>query len=110
MLKTFEVPVPHDNKTGDVEYMENYIFKNQFWQKVSLRVQSTKASKVRKLLVNLNASIFKSEQTLYLNLAKDAIKISCLAFVAWKTYRTNGEWLQSKFDFISEKVKPFIKS
>ena len=38
MLKTFEVPVPHDNKTGDVEYMENYIFKNQFWQKVSLRL------------------------------------------------------------------------
>ena len=55
-------------------------------------------------------SIFKAEQTLYLNLAKDAIKISCLAFVAWKTYRTNGEWLQSKFDFISEKIKPFIKS
>ena len=47
---------------------------------------------------------------LFINVGKDVMKISCLAFVAWKTYHTNGEWLQSKLDFISGKIKPYIQS
>ena len=52
----------------------------------------------------------EAEQTLFINVGKDVMKISCLAFVAWKTYHTNGEWLQSKLDFISGKIKPYIQS
>ena len=36
IFEIFEVPVPHDNKTGDAEFMKNYIFKNQFWKKVNV--------------------------------------------------------------------------
>ena len=35
IFEIFEVPVPHDNKTGDAEFMKNYIFKNKFWKKVN---------------------------------------------------------------------------
>ena len=52
----------------------------------------------------------KAEQTLFINVGKDVMKISCLAFVAWKTYQTNGEWLKSKLDFISGIIKPYIQS
>ena len=52
----------------------------------------------------------KAEQTLFINVGKDVMKISCLAFVAWKTYQTNGEWLQSKINLISEIIKPYIQS
>ena len=45
-----------------------------------------------------------------INIGMDAIKISCIAFVAWKTYQTNGEWLESKIEFISQKIEPFVKS
>ena len=36
IFEIFEVPVPHDNKTGDAEFMKNYIFKNNFWKQVNL--------------------------------------------------------------------------
>ena len=35
IFEIFEVPVPHDNKTGDAEFMKNYIFKNDFWKQVN---------------------------------------------------------------------------
>ena len=43
-----------------------------------------------------------------INIGIDAIKISCIAFVGWKTYQTNGQWLESKIEFISQTIKPFI--
>ena len=45
-----------------------------------------------------------------INIGMDAIKISCIAFAAWKTYQTNGEWMESKIEFIYQKIKPFVKS
>ena len=33
----------------------------------------------------------QAEQTFFVNVGKDVIKISCLAFVVWKTYQTNGK-------------------
>ena len=35
IFEIFEVSVPHDNKTGDAEFMKNYIFKNKFWKQVN---------------------------------------------------------------------------
>ena len=77
------MPVPHDNRTGDLEYMDKYIFQNQFWQKV--------------------------ERTFAINVGKDLIKIGCLAFVTFKVYQTNGEWLLTKISFISQKMKPLLE-
>ena len=45
-----------------------------------------------------------------INIGMDAIKISCIAIVAWETYQINGEWLEPKIEFISQKIKPFVKS
>ena len=36
-LKIYKVPVPHDNKTGDVEFVENYVSQNDFMKKVNYR-------------------------------------------------------------------------
>ena len=45
-----------------------------------------------------------------INIGIDAIKISCIAFVAWKTFHTNGQWLKSKIEFTAQTIKPFTKS
>ena len=34
---------------------------------------------------------------------------SLFGYCAYKTYQTNGEWLQTKIDFISQKIKPVLK-
>lgn len=34
---------------------------------------------------------------------------SIFGYCAYKTYQTNGEWLQTKIDFVSEKIAPLIK-
>ena len=47
------MPVPHDNRTGDVEFMENYITQNNFWKKVSHH------SFDNSLSVNLSVDNFK---------------------------------------------------
>ena len=40
IFEIFKVPVPHDNKTGDAEFMKNYIFKNKFWKQVNSGVHN----------------------------------------------------------------------
>ena len=41
------------------------------------------------------------------NIAVDSLKIMLLSYVAYKTYKTNGEWVQTKIQFITQSTKFF---
>jgi len=76
-------PIPHDNKTGDAEYIKKYF---------------------------LEAPLFQNAgNTMMKYFALDVVKISIFGYCAYKTYQTNGEWLQTKIDFVSQKIAPLIK-
>ena len=60
-------PIPHDNRTGDTEFIENYAFKTKFFK--------------------------RCEGHLINNLAVLTIKIGLVGFVGYKQWKTNGTWL-----------------
>merc|ERR1712235_179095 len=69
-------PIPHDNRTGDKEFMERYI---------------------------LNKPIFKEAGTKFMRkISLDFIKIGLIGYVGYKTYTTNGDWLYLKMNCMSE--------
>jgi len=78
-----DVPIPHDNKTGDVEYIQKYFLEQPLFKKAG--------------------------NTMMMYLAADLVKISLLGYCAYKTYQTNGQWLQTKLDFVSQNIKPLLK-
>ena len=41
------------------------------------------------------------------NIAADSVKILVLGYCCYKTYATNGEWLQTKLEIVSSAAKYF---
>jgi len=76
-------PIPHDNKTGDFEYVKKHLHQ-------SLLMKNAKYTMLKYLVL-------------------DVVKISLVGYCAYKTYQTNGKWLQTKIDFISEKFNIKMK-
>jgi len=71
-------PIPHDNKTGDVEYVQKHLHQSRLMK--------------------------NAKNTMMKYLVLDLVKISIFGYCAYKTYCTNGKWLQTKISFISEKI------
>ena len=60
-------PIPHDNRTGDTEFIENSVFKTKFFK--------------------------RCESHLVNNLVILTIKIGLAGFVGYKQLKSNGKWL-----------------
>merc|ERR1711990_1089318 len=69
-----EGPIPHDNRTGDTKFIEEYAWKSKFMQRAGN---------------NLNWYLFL-----------DLVKCGIIGYGVWKTYKTNGSWLQTKIAFL----------
>jgi len=75
-------PIPHDNRTGDTKFIEEYAWKSDFMHRAGQKMNA------------------------YLLL--DLVKCGLIGFGVWKTYKTNGEWLHTKMNFLIERI-PFSK-
>merc|ERR1712131_217076 len=76
-------PIPHDNRTGDKEFMERYI---------------------------LNKPIFKQAGTTFMTkITLDFVKVALFGYVGYKTYSTNGEWLHAKIQYLKNVSQSFAK-
>lgn len=78
-----ETPIPHDNRTGDTKFIEEYAWKSDLMIRASKKMQ------------------------MYLLL--DLVKCGLVGYGVWKTYQTSGEWLTTKISFLTERISSFSK-
>ena len=80
-------PLPHDNKTGDSKFVENYVFGNPIWQ--------------------------RAEQTFKRNILSDVmncITLTAIGYTAWKAYQSERNWdLTIGPDFLNFKFSIFLE-
>ena len=62
------IPIPHDNRTGDTKYVEEYVFKSDFMKRSLKKVKT------------------------YIIL--DLFKCGIFVYVAWKFYKSNSELVE----------------
>ena len=95
-------PIPHDNRTGDKEFMERYILNKPIFKEVWIRNHIC--------LFYITNNHFKAGTTFVRKITLDFIKIGLIGYVGYRTYTTNGDWLYSKMSYISESFsKTFSK-
>ena len=46
----------------------------------------------------------RAGRTMQINILIQIIKCGLVGYGVWKTYKTNGEWLQTKFNFLTGKL------
>jgi len=76
-------PIPHDNRTGDTKFAEEYAFKTK---------------------------MFKDAQNYFaMYIALDCVKLGILGYVVWKERKSGGTWLRGLLDMSREKILSLIK-